>query len=109
MVIDYRKLNEKTIDDKFPIPNINDILDKLGRANYFTTLDLASGYHQVEVEELDKLGRANYFTTLDLASGYHQVEVEEQDREKTAFSTDDGHSMRKLSTTSFQFLILMIY
>lgn len=41
MVIDYRKLNEKTID-KSPIPNIIDLLNKLGRANFFTALDLAS-------------------------------------------------------------------
>ena len=53
MVIDYRKLNEKTIDDKYPIPNINDILDKLGRCKYFTTLDLVSGYHQIEVTPND--------------------------------------------------------
>ena len=53
LVIDYRKLNEKTIDDRYPIPNITDILDKLGRCNYFSTLDLASGFHQIEVEASD--------------------------------------------------------
>lgn len=37
MVIDYRRLNEKTIDDKYPLPNISDILDKLARSHYFTT------------------------------------------------------------------------
>lgn len=35
LVTDFRKLNEKTIDDKYPIPNITDILDKLGKYNYF--------------------------------------------------------------------------
>lgn len=53
IVIDYRKLNEKTIDDKYPLPNITEILDKLGRANYFTTLDLASGFHQIEIDKQD--------------------------------------------------------
>ena len=36
VVIDYRKLNEKTITEKFPIPQIEEILDSLGKANYFT-------------------------------------------------------------------------
>ena len=53
MVIDYRKINEKTIDDRYPIPNITDTLDKLGKSNYFTTLDLASGFHQIEIDPKD--------------------------------------------------------
>lgn len=65
VVIDYRKLNEHTIDDKYPLPNITDILDKLGRAQYFTLLDLASGFHQVQMDP--------------------------NDIEKTAFSTEHGH------------------
>lgn len=47
--MDYRKVNERTTTDKYPIPNINDILDKLGRCQYFSTLDLASGFHQIEM------------------------------------------------------------
>lgn len=65
LVIDYRKLNEKTICDKYPIPNITDILDKLGRSMYFSTLDLASGFHQIEMDPRDVC--------------------------KTAFSVDGGH------------------
>ena len=53
LVIDYRKLNLKTIEDRYPIPNITEILDKLGRCQYFTTLDLASGFHQKEVHPRD--------------------------------------------------------
>lgn len=53
IVVDFRKLNEKTIDDKYPIPNIADILDKLGNCHYFTTLDLASGFYQVEMNTED--------------------------------------------------------
>lgn len=53
LVVDFRKLNEKTIEDRYPIPNITDILDKLGRCQYFTTLDLASGFYQVEMDESD--------------------------------------------------------
>jgi len=40
---------------------------------------------------LDQLGRSKYYTTLDLAQGYHQVPMSAPDREKTAFSTDTGH------------------
>lgn len=53
IVVDYRKLNERTIDDRYPIPNISDILDKLGRSQYFTTLDLASSFHQIEIYSKD--------------------------------------------------------
>lgn len=53
IVIDYRKLNEITINDKYPIPNIDEILEKLGRCQYFTTLDLAKGFHQIEIHEKD--------------------------------------------------------
>lgn len=53
LVVDYRKLNEKTIDDRYPLPNITDILDKLGKSLYFSTLDLASGFHQIEVQSKD--------------------------------------------------------
>lgn len=53
LVVDFRKLNEKTINDKYPIPNITDVLDKLGKCQYFTTLDLASGFYQVEMNPDD--------------------------------------------------------
>lgn len=53
LVVDFRKVNEKTIDDKYPLPNITDVLDKLGRCQYFTTLDLASGFYQVEMDSAD--------------------------------------------------------
>lgn len=53
LVVDFRKLNEKTIDDKYPIPNISDVLDKLGKCQYFTTLDLASGFYQVQMNPDD--------------------------------------------------------
>lgn len=65
LVVDYRKLNEKTLSDRYPIPNISDILDKLGRCQYFTTLDLASGFHQIEMHP--------------------------DDVQKTAFTVENGH------------------
>ena len=40
---------------------------------------------------IDALGGANFFSTLDLCAGYHQISVAESDRLKTAFSIMDGH------------------
>ena len=57
MVIDYRALNEKIVGDAYPLPNITDILDQLGGAKYFTVLDLASGFHQIEIEPGDRQKR----------------------------------------------------
>ena len=50
MVVDFRKLNEKTVGDAHPLPNITEIMDHLGQSKYFTCLDIAMGYHQIELE-----------------------------------------------------------
>ncbi len=62
--VDYRRLNNVTIKDSYPLPRIDDLLDHVGTASFFTSLDLASGYWQVPVRP--------------------------EDREKTAFITQDG-------------------
>lgn len=64
-MIDYRKLNEKTIEDKYPLPRMDDILENLGKCAYFTTLDLAQGFHQIPLDE--------------------------KSMEKTAFTVENGH------------------
>lgn len=61
MVLDFRALNEKTIGDAYPLPNIVDILDQLGGAKYFSVCDLASGFHQIEMDPADSHKTA--FTT----------------------------------------------
>lgn len=54
MCIDYRQLNSKTRKDAFPLPHIEESLDALSGACWFSTLDLASGYNQVPVAEADR-------------------------------------------------------
>uniref|UniRef100_A0A158P4Y1 RNA-directed DNA polymerase n=1 Tax=Tetranychus urticae TaxID=32264 RepID=A0A158P4Y1_TETUR len=54
LCVDYRKLNEITVKDKFPLPNIQDYLDSLQGMKYFTLLDLRSGYHQMALDPADQ-------------------------------------------------------
>ncbi|XP_070547373.1 uncharacterized protein [Ptychodera flava] len=49
--VDYRQLNSRTVRDSFPLPRIEEALEALGNANFFSSLDLTSGYWQKTFEE----------------------------------------------------------
>jgi hypothetical protein len=63
LCIDYRGLNELTRKDAYPLPRVDDTLDELKDANFYTHLDLAYGFKQVRVREQDIHKTA--FQTLD--------------------------------------------
>ena len=51
MCVDYRKINKITETERWPIPNVKDIFDNMGKAKYFTSIDLKSGYWQIKLHE----------------------------------------------------------
>ena len=64
LCVDYRRLNSRTVKDAYPLPRTE--------------------------ESFNVLARAKYLTTLDLASGYHQIAMDPKDQDKTAFTTPFG-------------------
>ena len=52
--VNYCRLNKVTKPDRFPLPRIDDLLESFRTANWFTTMDLASEYWQIEMNEEDK-------------------------------------------------------
>ncbi|KAF0097232.1 MAG: hypothetical protein FD142_3166, partial [bacterium] len=58
MCVDYRRLNEQTDKDRFPLPRIDEIFNQLSAARSFISLDLLMGYHQVSIKREDRVKTA---------------------------------------------------
>ena len=70
MCTDFRKLNSVTKTDTFPIPQIDDCIDKVGKAKYVTKIDLLKGFYQVPLTE-----RAKELSAFVTSSGLYQYKV----------------------------------
>ena len=67
LVVDFRQLNKKIVNDKFPLTRLEDVLDRLGRAKYFSTLDITSSFHQIELDQ-----NSRHLTAFSTANGHYQ-------------------------------------
>lgn len=67
LVVDFRELNKKLIPDKFPLPRIDEILDQLGKAKYFSVIDLISGFHQIPLHQ-----DSRKYTAFSCDSGFYE-------------------------------------
>ena len=70
LCIDYRGLNKITVVDRFALPRIDEMLDRMQGATYFTKLDLSQGFHQIRVFE-----DLRYRTAFQTKYGSYQFKV----------------------------------
>ncbi len=84
-VVDFRKVNDMTLPDHYPLPVLNDLLQSIGTGN-------------------------TVFTSLDLKAGFWQIPLAEESPEITAFSTPSGHyEFLRCPMVSFKDLSVMDY
>jgi hypothetical protein len=75
MCVDYRTLNDATVDDRYPLPRIDDIFESLSKGRVFSSVDAISGYHQLDLEPSDK------WKTREVCPGYRRCEDGEGGRD----------------------------
>jgi hypothetical protein len=68
LCIDYRKLDSVTVENKFSLPIIDELLDEIAGAKYFTTIDLASGFHQIRMHQADEVKQLSKPTMVTFSS-----------------------------------------
>lgn len=71
MCVDFREVNKRVLRDHYPLPRIQDQIDNLAKAVYFCTLDMKSGFYQVEIEESSK--HITAFVTPDGLYEYNRL------------------------------------
>jgi hypothetical protein len=63
MCVDYRPINDVTVKNKYPLPRIEDLFDRMRDARVFSKIDLRSGYHQMKIRPSD-------FPKMDFSTRY---------------------------------------
>ncbi|GFY20752.1 hypothetical protein TNCV_1119861 [Trichonephila clavipes] len=95
MCIDYRKLNQKLVKDKFPLPLIEDVLDTLQEAKVYSTLDLRNGFFHVDVDE-----DCRKYTSFIVPDGQYEF-----NKVPFGLSTSPGVFQRYVSRQHFKIVI----
>ena len=70
LCVDYRALNRITVKNSYPLPKIDEILDQIRGAKYFTKIDFRQGYHQIRLDE-----ESIPLTAFQTKFGHYEYEV----------------------------------